>query len=239
MANHQHPEGHYPTPDHLDSNHIEGAVIGDAGEMAEDQRKAVIAEGNSFAKSLGVDPSLLISGHFSDVGILAEEQLRISLLRGFGYPKHEEKRVINVLLDSGGGSLDSAFKIVLYLWRYASELNVYVARQAKSASTLIALGADHLYMSDFGELGPLDTQIPDPRNRTGSISALDCYQSVDYVRQFGILTMRATLKQLVEQAGDLIPLSQLLDTSAKFATGSIAPMLQAVSPLDFGDGDAA
>ena len=92
-----------------------------------------------------------------------------SCIRVFNYPDPKQcaKRTINLLLDSPGGSLDGAFRIVLYLHRYAKYLDVYVPRRAKSASTLIALSARTIYMSPFGELGPLDTQIHDPRDPQG------------------------------------------------------------------------
>ncbi len=121
-----------------------------------------------------------------------------------------------------------------YLSRYARELNVWVPRRAKSASTLIALGANRIYLSQFGELGPLDTQIRDPRDPATYISALDCYQSVDYVRRFGYDTMSEVLKRLVGQAGGQITLPELLGTASQFALGAITPMLEGVKALDFG-----
>ena len=45
-----------------------------------------------------------------------------SCIDGFGYPG-EQIETINILLDSPGGSLDSAFKIVRYLTCYARELH--------------------------------------------------------------------------------------------------------------------
>ena len=160
------------------SSSMNGLVPGsDLRELTEEQREKVLASGAQFAASSPAKGVwLLISGKFAenkDDAKLAENQVRDSCIRVFGYPSQEgetdEKAIkptktINVLLDSRGGMLDSAFKIVMFLSRYASELNVYVPRRAKSASTLIALGADHVYLSAFGELGPLDTQILDPRN---------------------------------------------------------------------------
>jgi len=151
----------------------------------------------------------------------------------FGYPNGKVPK-INVLLDSPGGSLDSAYKIVRYLTCYTSELNVHVPRRAKSASTLLALGAKHIYLSQFGELGPLDTQIFDPRNPAAYVSALDCYQSVDYVRMFGVSAMSKALRQLSADTGGQIPLKDLLGTASAFATGAISPMLTGIRALDFG-----
>jgi Serine dehydrogenase proteinase len=206
-------------------------------EMTQEERDDVIAAGGEFAKKIGgSDPCLVITGQFTPLvrnGRLAENQVMQACMDAFGYPDGKKAR-INVVLDSPGGSLDSAFKIVRYLTAYASELNVHVPRRAKSASTLLALGAKRIYLSRFGELGPLDTQIFDPRNPVAYVSALDCYQSVDYVRLFGVNTMSKALRQLSADAGGQIPLQDLLSTASAFATGGVGPMLTGIRALDFG-----
>lgn len=207
-------------------------------DLSQDDRNAVIVAGGEFAKEIGEDkdPCLVIAGQFSPLvraGRLAENQVMKNCLDAFGYPNGKVRR-INVLLDSPGGSLDSAYKIARYLTCYTSELNVHVPRRAKSASTLLALGANHIYLSQFGELGPLDTQIFDPRNPVAYVSALDCYQSVDYVRMFGVSAMSKALRQLSADTGGQVTLKDLLGTASDFATGAISPMLTGVRALDFG-----
>jgi hypothetical protein len=66
------------------------------------------------------------------------------------------------MLQTSGGDIDAAVKIVGVLrQRVASDgqLRVVVPDYAKSAGTLIALGADTIVMSDSSELGPIDPQI--------------------------------------------------------------------------------
>jgi len=89
-------------------------------------------------------------------------------------------------------------------------------------------------MSPFSELGPLDTQIRDPRNPTDYVSALDCYQSVDYVRDFGFGTLNQALKQLAFSTQGRIPLVDLVNTAADFAATVITPMITQVKALDLG-----
>jgi Clp protease len=212
-----------------------------AVEMTEDERAKAIATGASFATAIAGDSPgscLAIVGEFlptSAPGQTADEQVRECLVDAFGYQKKQEgKRRINVLLESTGGSLDSAFKIVRYLTWYAKELVIYVPGQAKSASTLLALGAQCIYLSPFGELGPLDAQIPSPRNPTTFVSALDCYQSVDYVRKFGVETMSQALTRLGDDARSQIAFVDLIGAASAFGIGAIEPMLRGVRALDFG-----
>jgi hypothetical protein len=206
-------------------------------EIDAGQRKAIQAAGRRFAGLAGGHPCLLLIGKVLGVGDLGESterRIQLACHERFGFPKSQPEETINVILDSTGGPLDSAFRTVIYLSRYAETLNIYVPRKAKSASTLIAVGANKLFMSPFGELGPLDTQIRDPRNPTDYISALDCYQSVDYVREFGFSTLSQALKQLAAVTQGKLLLTDSLDASAKFAIGSITPMLSQTRSLDFG-----
>ena len=73
---------------------------------------------------------------------------------------------ITLLLDSPGGDVDAAEKMVHLLQEAsapltgnAGDLEVVVPNAAKSAATLIALGADRIVMSDSSELGPIDPQL--------------------------------------------------------------------------------
>lgn len=219
-----------------------GLGLADSGsfyyrEIDPGQRTAIHAAGRRFAELTGGDPCLVLIGRLlgeGEPGGSTEQRVQRSCQRRFGFPEPRPGRTINVILDSTGGPLDSAFRTALFLSRYAGRLNVYVPRKAKSASTLIAVGANKIFMSPFGELGPLDTQIRDPRNPTDYISALDCYQSVDYVREFGFSTLSQALKQLAAVTQGKLLLTDSLDAAAQFAIGSITPMLAQTRSLDFG-----
>ena len=206
-------------------------------ELDAGQRRLIHAAGRRFAGLNGGGPCLLLIGRLigaGDPGKSTEHRVQRACQQRFGFPKSAPEETINVILDSTGGPLDSAFRTVLFLSRYASSLNIYVPRKAKSASTLIAVGANNIYMSPFGELGPLDTQIRDPRNPTDYVSALDCYQSVDYVREFGFSTLSQALKQLAALTQGKLLLTDSLNAAAQFAIGSITPMLSQTRSLDFG-----
>ena len=77
---------------------------------------------------------------------------------------------ITLLLHSPGGNVDAAEKMVHILLEASSrhhgdrspDLEVVIPDSAKSAATLIALGATSIKMSDSSELGPIDPQLPHP-----------------------------------------------------------------------------
>jgi len=208
------------------------------GEIAGARSEDIAVAGARFLAASGGDACLLLAGPLvSQVGNddqSTEGAIARCCVARFGYPTEPFDGTIDLILHTFGGSLDSAFKATLFLARFTKRLRVFVPRYAKSAGTLIAIGAHELYMSPFAELGPLDTQIRDPRNPTDRVSALDCYQSVDYVRGFGLTTLTRAFQALAQETRTLIPLSQLVHTSADFSIGSIAPILTQVNALDFG-----
>jgi membrane-bound ClpP family serine protease len=69
---------------------------------------------------------------------------------------------LDLFLHSPGGFLDSAYKIVRICKEYSNEFNVIVPLAAKSAATVICLGASEIVMTVFAELGPIDPIIQHP-----------------------------------------------------------------------------
>ena len=68
---------------------------------------------------------------------------------------------LDLLLHTGGGDIDAAEKLISMVRTKVGTavLRVVVPDFAKSAGTLIVLGADRVVMSDTSELGPIDPQI--------------------------------------------------------------------------------
>ncbi|MEH2485849.1 SDH family Clp fold serine proteinase [Bradyrhizobium sp. AZCC 2230] len=67
---------------------------------------------------------------------------------------------ILLVIDSPGGSIEPAYLISKTLKRLtAKKFIAAVPRRAKSAATLICLGADEIHMGMISQLGPIDPQI--------------------------------------------------------------------------------
>ena len=68
---------------------------------------------------------------------------------------------VDLMLHTAGGDIDAAEKIISMVRNKvgAATLRIIVPDFAKSAGTLMAIGADRLLMSDTSELGPIDPQI--------------------------------------------------------------------------------
>lgn len=68
---------------------------------------------------------------------------------------------VDLLLHTGGGDVDAADKVATIIRASVGKgkFRVIVPDYAKSAGTLLALGADVIVMSDSSELGPIDPQV--------------------------------------------------------------------------------
>ncbi len=79
---------------------------------------------------------------------------------GFGDLLQGKSNVdLDLLIQSPGGDIDIAEKLVYLCRSRARSFRVIVPESAKSAATLIALAADKILMSDTSELGPIDPQV--------------------------------------------------------------------------------
>jgi hypothetical protein len=69
---------------------------------------------------------------------------------------------LDLMLNTPGGDIDAAEKLISLLHAWVGDdhkLRVIIPDYAKSAGTLMALGANKIIMSDSSELGPIDPQV--------------------------------------------------------------------------------
>ncbi|MEY2426447.1 MAG: hypothetical protein QOI61_2019 [Actinomycetota bacterium] len=95
----------------------------------------------------------------------------------------DPSRPLDLLLHTGGGDIDAAEKLITMVRTHLgkSRLRIVVPDFAKSAGTLMVLGADAVVMSDTSELGAIDPQvfIPDGNGHHAARpiqSYLDAYE---------------------------------------------------------------
>jgi hypothetical protein len=81
--------------------------------------------------------------------------------------KHKKKSPndteIDFVLNSPGGFPGDAYRIIRALRTDFKIVNIIVPFWAKSAATLLSLGASKLIVNDWAEFGPIDIQVPKPR----------------------------------------------------------------------------
>ncbi|MBA7548477.1 hypothetical protein ES705_40937 [subsurface metagenome] len=98
-----------------------------------------------------------------------------------------EKKNILMIIHSSGGSVEPAYLISNCCKEYSKKFVIVIPRKAKSAATLISLGADEIHMGIMSELGPIDPQI-------NLLPALGLTNAVEYL---------ASLCTKYPEAGDM------------------------------------
>lgn len=133
-----------------------------------------------------------------------------------------EGEKIALVIDSPGGSAKSAYQLATFLRRRCGGFVAVVPRYAKSAATLLALGADQIILGDSAELGPLDAQLFDPeREQYGS--ALDEAQALERLHAFALDAFDQTMFLMLNRTGKKI--DTLIDPSLNFAVEMTRPLL--------------
>lgn len=103
-----------------------------------------------------------------------------------------DTQVIDLIIHSPGGDGNTAEKIVDMCRAYVKdggEFRVIIPNKAKSAATLIALGADKIVMGYSSELGPIDAQMP--INSSGVIQFVSAQSFIDARDELLNLTHKA------------------------------------------------
>ncbi len=108
---------------------------------------------------------------------------------------------LDLLIHSGGGSAHSAYQIADLLGSKAKDLTVAIPLYAKSAATLLCLGAKNIVLGEIAQLGPLDTQIEErQRGSTASLSALDPFKALEQLTEFSSTAMDVMVKLILSRA---------------------------------------
>ncbi len=73
-------------------------------------------------------------------------------------PKNKSHKLL-LIINSPGGRIEPAYLISKACKEFSKSFVVSIPRKAKSAATLISLGADEIHMGAMSELGPIDPQF--------------------------------------------------------------------------------
>lgn len=110
---------------------------------------------------------------------------------------------LDLVINSYGGSIHAAYQIVELLRLHTKRLNACVPFLAKSAATLLCVGADTIVIDELAQLGPLDTQIyEEKKSGKGEFSsALNPFKTLEQLQQFSLETLDIAVKMIVTRSG--------------------------------------
>jgi Ni,Fe-hydrogenase III small subunit len=150
-----------------------------------------------------------------------------------------KKKSVNliVLLTTGGGSADCAFRIARVL-RHAyhrGSITVHVYGFCKSAGTLLVLGADEIVMSDNAELGPIDVQLAKPDELMEWTSGLTPREAFGALGAHAFATFEKFFLTLRKKSDLQITTRTAADIAAEMTVGLFGPIYAQLDPLRIGE----
>jgi hypothetical protein len=133
-----------------------------------------------------------------------------------------------LVVDSPGGYAQAAYQIASLFRRHCGGFVAVVPRYAKSAATLLILGATDIYMGFDAEIGPLDAQLMDP-DREEYGSALNEVQALERLHSSALEEIDRTMALMLGRTGKKIDsiLPLVLDYWAKV----MRPLLEKIDTV--------
>ncbi len=141
-----------------------------------------------------------------------------------------------LLISTYGGDPNAAYRIGRILMNRYSKgfVRFFIGGYCKSAGTLLALSADELVFSCFGELGPLDTQIDRPNEIIGADSGLDIVQALDQITASAFDSFEQQMMNLIRRSGGAITTKVAAELATALTVGTMSPISAQVDPLRLG-----
>jgi hypothetical protein len=104
---------------------------------------------------------------------------------------------LDLVIQSAGGDVDSAFQIAELLRLHATKVNACVPYYAKSAATLLCISADEIDLDELAQLGPLDAQVREGKKAGGQyVSALNPFKALEQIQKFALETLTFAIQML-------------------------------------------
>lgn len=134
-----------------------------------------------------------------------------------------------LLIDSPGGEARTAYQVARLFDRRGGFIAL-IPRFAKSAATLLSLGAQKIYMGLDAELGPLDAQLPDSE-REDVMSALDEVHSLERLNAAAMEVFDQTMHLLLPRTGKRI--DSLLPLSLDYTANILKPLIENIDAIHY------
>jgi hypothetical protein len=156
----------------------------------------------------------------------------LTLRKELGNRHFEE---FDIVIQSGGGDIHSAYQMIELLRFHATKLNACVPFYAKSAATLLCVGANVIIVDELAQLGPLDTQVEE-RGRGGKrqhVSALNPFKALEKMQGFALETLDLAMKMIVRRSR--LDLDECFKHGIEFVKVTTTPLMSQLSPEKMGE----
>jgi hypothetical protein len=146
--------------------------------------------------------------------------------------KFQKIDTLEILVHSPGGHVDIAYQLAKFFRAHCKKLNVLVPLYAKSAATVLCLNANHVFMGEFAELGPLDVQVEDELEKgKQSFPPLNEFKSMEFLKEHATEYLDFFTELLVERG---LSVRQALHEAIPGVVGIMNPLYGHIDPSKLG-----
>jgi len=144
------------------------------------------------------------------------------------------KKKALLLLVTDGGSPDAAYKITRNFQDKYESFTVLVSGRCKSAGTLIAVGANELAFTPYGELGPLDIQVTRVDRFDSLQSGLTIQDSLNTLETRALESFIKLVNDYMMANNGLLSFASATKAASDFVTQLYAPIFARIDPEEVG-----
>ncbi len=144
--------------------------------------------------------------------------------------KMQANRKAALLIDSPGGYPREAYKLARLFRRECDGFVAIVPSYAKSAATLLVLGAERIILDTHAEIGPLDMQFIDPESETRQ-SALNEVQTLERLNVFALRSLDGTMQLLLHRTGKKV--GTILPQAMEFVSDLVRPLMENIDVVRY------
>lgn len=141
---------------------------------------------------------------------------------------------VTLFIATNGGDPDAAYKIARYLQEKYKEFTIVVAGKCKSAGTLIALGANEIAFTPYGELGPLDIQLAKVDRFDQMQSGLAIQDALNTLEERALDSFFKIVRDYIHSNRGMISFSVAAKAGSDFVTQLYGPIFARVDPEEVG-----
>jgi len=147
---------------------------------------------------------------------------------------YKKNNAVTLILSTFGGSPDAAYKMGRYLQKRYETVTVFVPGFCKSAGTLLAIAANDLVFSPYGELGPLDIQMSKQDNLMGMESGLNISEAFASMEDRARETFHRAVGEIVSGSGGVVSFAIAAKAASDMVGSMYGPVFSQIDPEEVG-----
>ncbi len=146
-----------------------------------------------------------------------------------------KRKNVSLFLCTFGGDANAAYRIARSIQQKYEKFTIYICGPCKSAGTLLAIGANEIVMSEYGEMGPLDVQLGKKDEIFETDSGLTILRSIETLEEKAFELFEDCFLKLKMRSGGRITLKTASELANSLAIGIMGPIVAQIDPMHIGE----